>query len=431
MSRGSVWLAAAANPPAPFAPTEAARTSPAGARPRAAATNSSRAGPSRPSAPASNSAVSLRAVALIPRSRSLIARWLTRAASASSSWVSPAASRSCRNSPPNLSPARPVTGPSTTGPGPLRPPAASPPGPRRKTVLTPSLTLCLSCARLRMVTARPGPRQWSEQQSPPLPGKEMTAMHQLTQLAADRHLCRLAHAEAQRPAQRQLTLARTTRRAERAVRPARPSGCAPRPTINDRCHNQQTQPQQPPEGHNEPHPPIPARPPPGRHPGRTGRRPAGRRPGRVRPARTPRGWRRRDATAPRAGRHCWRHARLADRPHRRGRRRRGRRRGSVLGPGPGRPPTPPRTQRLTCTDIRRPAASGHQATRLGAVIPPPSRAATSTTHQVWSPLPAQHVHSGLPNARAGYRRLPDAVLRPEGTLLGQAATAPAEFARTG
>ena len=43
-------------------------------------------------------------------------------------------------------------------------------------------------------------------------------MHQLTQLAADQHHCRLAHAEAQRPAQRLLTLARTTRRAERAER---------------------------------------------------------------------------------------------------------------------------------------------------------------------------------------------------------------------
>jgi hypothetical protein len=46
----------------------------------------------------------------------------------------------------------------------------------------------------------------------------MTAMHQLTQLAADQHRYRLAHAEAQRPAQRLLTLARTTRRAERAER---------------------------------------------------------------------------------------------------------------------------------------------------------------------------------------------------------------------
>ena len=43
-------------------------------------------------------------------------------------------------------------------------------------------------------------------------------MHQLTQLAADQHRYRLAHAEAQRPAQRLLTLARTTRRAERAER---------------------------------------------------------------------------------------------------------------------------------------------------------------------------------------------------------------------
>ena len=125
ISRGSVRLAAAADP-VPAAPAAAASTSSAGARPRAAATNSSRAGPSRPSAPASSTAVSLRAVALIPRSRSLIARWLTRAASASSSWVSPASSRSRRSSPPNLSPACSATGPPPTGPLPPPPPGASP-----------------------------------------------------------------------------------------------------------------------------------------------------------------------------------------------------------------------------------------------------------------------------------------------------------------
>jgi len=41
-------------------------------------------------------------------------------------------------------------------------------------------------------------------------------MYQLTQLARDRHRQRLAAAEAQRPAQRALALARATRRAERA-----------------------------------------------------------------------------------------------------------------------------------------------------------------------------------------------------------------------
>jgi hypothetical protein len=46
----------------------------------------------------------------------------------------------------------------------------------------------------------------------------MTAMYQLTQLAADRHRQRLAAAEQQRPADRVLALARATRRAERAER---------------------------------------------------------------------------------------------------------------------------------------------------------------------------------------------------------------------
>ena len=43
-------------------------------------------------------------------------------------------------------------------------------------------------------------------------------MYQLTQLAGDIHRQRLAHAEAQRPAERMLALARATRRAERAER---------------------------------------------------------------------------------------------------------------------------------------------------------------------------------------------------------------------
>ena len=41
-------------------------------------------------------------------------------------------------------------------------------------------------------------------------------MYQLTQLAATQYRQRLAAAEAQRPAQRALALARATRRAERA-----------------------------------------------------------------------------------------------------------------------------------------------------------------------------------------------------------------------
>lgn len=43
-------------------------------------------------------------------------------------------------------------------------------------------------------------------------------MHQLTQLADDRHLQRLADAAQQRPARRLLALRRATRRAERAER---------------------------------------------------------------------------------------------------------------------------------------------------------------------------------------------------------------------
>src|SRR5215471_14237549 len=99
-SRGSARVAAAANAPGTTA-CRAASTSAAGAFPRAAATNRSRTGPSSLSAPASNWAVSLCAVRLIPRSRSLTDRGDRPAASASSSWVSLASARSCRSSPAN------------------------------------------------------------------------------------------------------------------------------------------------------------------------------------------------------------------------------------------------------------------------------------------------------------------------------------------
>jgi hypothetical protein len=102
-SRGSVRVAAAANAPT-ATPCRAASTSAAGALPRAAATNSARTGPARPSAPASNWAVSLCAVRLTPRSRSLTDRGRTPDASASSSWVSLASARSCRNNAANESP---------------------------------------------------------------------------------------------------------------------------------------------------------------------------------------------------------------------------------------------------------------------------------------------------------------------------------------
>ena len=100
----------------------AASTSPAGARPRAAATNTGRTGSARPSAPASSRAVSLRAVRLMPRSRSLTDRGLRPAASASSFWVSAACARSCRSNPAKSS----TGGSAMTG----RPPsqALTPPG---------------------------------------------------------------------------------------------------------------------------------------------------------------------------------------------------------------------------------------------------------------------------------------------------------------
>ena len=79
----------------------AASTCAAGMRPRAAATNSDRAGSARPSAPASRTAVSWRAVRLMPRSRSLTDRGLTPAALASSACVSSASARSCRSNPAN------------------------------------------------------------------------------------------------------------------------------------------------------------------------------------------------------------------------------------------------------------------------------------------------------------------------------------------
>ena len=79
----------------------AASTCAAWMRPRAAATNSDRAGSARPSAPASRTAVSWRAVRLMPRSRSLTDRGLRPAALASSCCVKPTPARSCRSNPAN------------------------------------------------------------------------------------------------------------------------------------------------------------------------------------------------------------------------------------------------------------------------------------------------------------------------------------------
>jgi hypothetical protein len=49
-------------------------------------------------------------------------------------------------------------------------------------------------------------------------GKDVTAMDQITQLADDHHHQQLAYAEAQRPAQHVLALARASRRADRRAR---------------------------------------------------------------------------------------------------------------------------------------------------------------------------------------------------------------------
>ena len=139
ISRGSVRVAAAA------APSPAASTCPAGSRPRAAASNSARCGPERPSAPASSRAVSWRAVRFTPRSRSLTDRGDRVAASASSSCVSPASSRSCRSSPAKLS-----AGCSATGPSPLTTPARRSPaqaGHGTDRTLPRSLLLWVSCGR--------------------------------------------------------------------------------------------------------------------------------------------------------------------------------------------------------------------------------------------------------------------------------------------
>ena len=87
ISRGSARLAAAT--PAPRS------------RPPAAARNPARSGPVSPSASASSRAVWLRAVRLMPRSRSLTVRVLSAAARASSCWLSPALVRNRRSSCPN------------------------------------------------------------------------------------------------------------------------------------------------------------------------------------------------------------------------------------------------------------------------------------------------------------------------------------------
>ncbi len=127
VSRGRVLEAAAAAAPGATSCT-AASTSAAGPRPRAAATNSARTGPARPSASASSPAVSLWAVRWIPRSRSLTDRGERPAASASSSWVSFASVRNCRSNPANPGPGCSATAPrlSKTPPATTGPPRAGP-----------------------------------------------------------------------------------------------------------------------------------------------------------------------------------------------------------------------------------------------------------------------------------------------------------------
>ena len=102
------------------------------ARPFAAASNSARAGPIRPSASASSRAVSLRAVRLMPRSRSLTERGLSLAASASSSCVTPprpatGAAAHPNQAPPAQPPAHhPLTAPAPPAPSPAARPARTP-----------------------------------------------------------------------------------------------------------------------------------------------------------------------------------------------------------------------------------------------------------------------------------------------------------------
>jgi hypothetical protein len=170
MSRGSVRVAAAGPPSDPgllatFPPEDAA-----GSRPRAMASNRARCGPARPSASASSRAVSLRAVALIPRSRSLTDRGEMVAASARSSCVSPASTRSCRSSGPKLR-----AGPSATG-------ASSPPQALRPLAATHPVEAA-SAQGLSSQAYKPatGPhRRWSKAReslrlSPQQPGPPLTA----------------------------------------------------------------------------------------------------------------------------------------------------------------------------------------------------------------------------------------------------------------
>ena len=122
-----------------------------------------RTGSARFSASASNRAVSLRAVWLMPRSRSLTARWLTCAAAASSSCVSPASLRSRRNSPPKPSPPCSATG--LLVPPPARPRPAHP-GCGARTASPPILILCLFLC-LFTYGDRPDPwRQWKYNDKP-------------------------------------------------------------------------------------------------------------------------------------------------------------------------------------------------------------------------------------------------------------------------
>ena len=143
MSRGSVRVAAATEPlPRPGLLPAFAAGAVAWPRPQAMASKWARRGPVKPNASASSRAVSLRAVALTPRSRSLIDRTERLAASASSSCVSPASSRSCRSSGP-----KPCAGPSATGahPSRVRSPTPRPPLP---TQARDSVTSVLaSCSR--------------------------------------------------------------------------------------------------------------------------------------------------------------------------------------------------------------------------------------------------------------------------------------------
>ena len=126
-------------------PGTAASMPAAGAPPRAAASNSARGGPARPSASASSRAVSLRAVRLMPRSRSLTDRGERLAASASSSWVSPGLGPQPPQQPPETRRSQLRHRPIVPLPAPGPPPRPAPVRPAPATGTRPPASLQARC----------------------------------------------------------------------------------------------------------------------------------------------------------------------------------------------------------------------------------------------------------------------------------------------